>query len=106
MRKAIWLAGLLAAGMAAGAAATGCAHQEAPDYPLKALRDEVGGVVKVRFHTRGDGTVAGIESAEFRQIPPQYRSGFRSEINKALREYRCAPDVSLTQEFAFRTEDE
>ena len=106
MRKTIWLAGLLVVGMAAGAAAVGCAHQEAPDYPLKALRDEVGGVVKVMFQTRADGTVAGIQSADWRQIPPQYRSGFRYEINKALREYRCTPGASLTQEFVFRMEEE
>ncbi|MCD4500602.1 hypothetical protein [Chromobacterium vaccinii] len=106
MQTKMVVAGLLVLGATMTVAAAGCAKQQKPDYPVAAMRDDVAGVVKVTFKTSADGSVSGIRSATFSAaIPPQYRSGFRSEIAKALREYRCAPSATLSQEFDFKMEE-
>ncbi|MEO9384513.1 energy transducer TonB [Chromobacterium phragmitis] len=107
MRTSMMAAGLLAMAAAMAAEAAGCERQQAPDYPLAALRDGVAGVVTVTFKVSADGKVAEIGGAAFSaSIPPQYRSGFRAEIAKALREYRCVPGAALSQAFEFRPEEE
>ncbi|WP_236250735.1 hypothetical protein [Chromobacterium phragmitis] len=74
-----------------------------PDYPAKALEDEVQGVVSVVFTVGADGKFNGFSNVGFDGgIPPRYRSSFKSAISAALQGYTCRGSTSLTQEFSFK----
>ncbi|WP_434628089.1 hypothetical protein [Chromobacterium sp. CV08] len=80
-----------------------CSHLEAPEYPSKAQEDEVQGVVNVVFSVGADGKFAGNASYSFSgDIPPRYRSAFKSAIATALQGYTCQASSQLKQEFGFR----
>ncbi|AXE31433.1 hypothetical protein DK842_16940 [Chromobacterium phragmitis] len=80
-----------------------CSGSAVPDYPAKALEDEVQGVVSVVFTVGADGKFNGFSNVGFDGgIPPRYRSSFKSAISAALQGYTCRGSTSLTQEFSFK----
>ncbi|AUH53626.1 hypothetical protein CXB49_12530 [Chromobacterium sp. ATCC 53434] len=80
-----------------------CSHLEAPEYPSKAQEDDVQGVVNVVFSVGADGKFGGNASYSFSgDIPPRYRSAFKSAIATALQGYTCQASSQLKQEFGFR----
>jgi protein TonB len=84
-----------------------CSVTPPPDYPRKALQEEVSGIVLARFRVNAGGGFAEILDMSFGSIPGDLRSQFRSEIVKALRGYQCdknLEDAVLEKEFAFKLE--
>ncbi|AOZ52636.1 hypothetical protein [Chromobacterium vaccinii] len=80
-----------------------CTQTETPEYPAKALEDEIQGDVFVVFAVGGDGKVTGITDVRFDgSIPPRYRSSFKSAISNALQSYACRANMQLTQPFHFK----
>ncbi|NHQ83159.1 hypothetical protein HA051_16465 [Chromobacterium vaccinii] len=80
-----------------------CSHLEAPEYPSKAQEDEIQGVVSVVFSVGASGKFGGEASFNFSgDIPPRYRSSFKSAITTALQGYTCQANSQLKQEFGFK----
>ncbi|QEL54967.1 hypothetical protein [Chromobacterium paludis] len=80
-----------------------CSHLENPEYPAKALEDEIQGVVNVVFSVGASGKFGGDASFNFSgDIPPRYRSAFKAAIVTALQGYTCQANSQLKQEFGFK----
>lgn len=84
-----------------------CKAMPPPNYPRKALQNEISGAVLVRFKVGADGRLADIVGLTFNKIPSEFRSDFQREINGALRQYVCdqgLEDAVLEKEFVFNIE--
>jgi protein TonB len=77
-----------------------CPVQVQPEMPIRATRDGIEGVVKVRFVVR-DGRVVDVT---FVSVP--VRGVFESAVRAALARYRCqslpGQDVLTEQDFTFK----
>ena len=85
-----------------------CEHMELPNYPISAREDLVEGKINVVFNITNQGIFKGIKNINFWGIHKNYQQEFKTEIIKALSQYRCQQDLPillLERNFNFQLAD-